>query len=98
MQPERDERVATYPEDVMAELVELTVELVEPYIPHLVRVLGSYDPTYRDAARDALTRLVPLTAQKNFVDHFGRAGPFWSGSTKMVGRGKGVLGYTPFIL
>ena len=45
MQPERDERVATYPEDVMAELVELTVELVEPYIPHLERVLGSYDPT-----------------------------------------------------
>ena len=47
-----------YPEEVMSDLVELTVELVEPYIPHLVRVLGSYDPTYRDAARDALTRLV----------------------------------------
>ena len=25
------------------------------------------------------------TAQKIFVDHFGRARPFWSGSTKMVG-------------
>ena len=47
-----------YPEEVMSDLVELNVELVEPYIPHLVRVLGSYDPTYRDAARDALTRLV----------------------------------------
>ena len=32
------------------------------------------------------------------IDHFGRAGPIWSGPTKLVGRGKGALGYSPFIL
>ena len=51
----------------MSNLVELTVELVEPYIPHLVRVLGSYDPTYREAARDALTRLVERGVQNSKI-------------------------------